>query len=223
MFRPLLVGAVENEMGIVAVLGTYDPSPTIGKLEYFHAARRLTEGGSAALMTSRGDVEARLRLTCDDAKYALGEYLSDLYFGFFDGPETPRTDTGIQRFTQMFGALCRTKKFAGVDRTKRGVVAKFQDVATGRYVTSAQLSCGEKQQLLFATTFLRCGLEDSVILVDVPELFLGEQGAVALLAGLQTLGRGNQIIAATSLHALSPGPDAGNPGSAVVLRLGEGG
>jgi hypothetical protein len=217
-FRPLLAAALENEAGIVAVLGTYDPSPTMGKLEYFHAGRRLIEGGSAALMTNRGDVEARLRLTRDDGKYALGEYLSDLYFGFFDRPDTPASDAGIQRFARMFAAVCRTKTFAGVDRTRRGVVAKFKDAASGRHVTSAQLSDGEKQQLLFASTFLRCGLSDSVILVDVPELFLGESGAAALLAGLQTLGSGNQIIAATGLQGL-----AADAGKALVLRLGDGG
>ena len=217
MFRSAFGGAIENDAGVIAVLGTYDPSPTVGKLEYFHAARRSTEGGSSAFMTSRGDVEPRLRLTRDDAKYALGEYLSDLYFGFFDGPDTAQDETGILRFSRMFSAVCETKTFAGVDRTKRGVVARFRDSASGHYVTSAQFSDGEKQHLLFVTTFLRCGLEDSVILIDVPELFLGEAGTIALLDALQTFGRGNQIIVATSLRAL-----AASTSGAVVLRLGEG-
>jgi hypothetical protein len=216
-FRPLVAGAVENDAGVLAVLKHYEPRRGVGKMEYFHAGRRLAEGGSAAFMASRGDVEARLRLTKDDGKYALGEYLSDLYFGFFDDPETPPSDSGIQRFSRLFAAVCPTKVFAGVDRTKRGVVAKFRDVATGRHVTSAQFSDGEKQQLLFVSTFLRCGLDGSVVLVDVPELYLGERGAAALVSALPTLGDDNQIIVATNLAQL---PSA-VPG-ALVIRLGEG-
>ncbi|MBI4957648.1 MAG: hypothetical protein HY908_36920 [Myxococcales bacterium] len=60
--------------------------------------------------------------------------------------------------------------------------------------------------MLFAATFVRQGLEGSLVLVDRPELYQDPKQAGAFVRGLAGLGH-NQLVVATSTPDLCDGID----------------
>lgn len=205
-----------NDPALIELLSKYDPSPKIGKVEYFHEGRRLIDSAVPAL-GSASLPEARNRLTTDDAKYAFASYLAEVYLGFHDAPDAKEGARRINEFVAAFGRVTKTKEFGGVDKTARGVLALFRDPRVGRFFTSRELSGSERQALLFALTFVRSGINDSVVLIDGLEQGVGDSAARAFLDGVRELGVGNQIIATTSSRALLAEP----PRDAAVIRLDE--
>lgn len=185
-----------NDPALAGLLADYDPDPTSPKVEYFHATRRMAIGQSVDASVAAGSpVERALRLSRDDAKYAgLVRFIVAAGLGLDVDRQGNARPPG--RVTAALAKLCTTKKLAGLYRAGDGVYPGFQDAA-GRALGLTQLSDGELDALLFATTFVRSGVRGSVVLVDTPELHRSDSEARAFVEGLMAVEQDNQLIVAT--------------------------
>ncbi|EYF02665.1 hypothetical protein [Chondromyces apiculatus] len=197
-----------------ALLSTYDPDPTLGKVEYFHAARRLALGTTIDLSRTAGDAFDRMtRLGRDDIKYApLLRFIVEAGLGLdVNADGTPKAPG---RVSAAFEALCPTKRIAGLYRSGDAMLPAFLD-AQNRAYSLAQLSDSEIDALLFAATFVRAGVNESLVLIDTPEKHLGGGDARELVLALTRLGHDNQLIVATRSEPL-----LASVHSDQVIRLG---
>jgi hypothetical protein len=195
-----------HEPGLATLLERYSHDPAIGKFEYFPANRTLSGLPTSASGLRAGDQKLR-RLEADPQKYAgLPRFLEEVGLGL-------RGPAEAERFQQIFGSLCRTKRFSGVRRDGERAVAEF--VGAGGAVPLDALSHSEQQAVIFAGTARLIGLGRSIVLVDMPELYLASEDVVPFFQGLSALGEGNQIIVATGSREIAASVPA-----ASVIRLG---
>lgn len=219
IFASEFVPAPGHDPAIVSILSDYDLDPETGKVELFHARRRLSRGASPQGITAAAipSLALSLRLTRDDAKYAgLEEYAVQTSLGLDAGDPNER---GVERrayakLAAAFSSLCRSKRLDGVRRAGSGLEPRFADSEGGHYGID-QLSDSERQAFLFAGTFARCGVNGSLVLIDTPELHLGGADAQAFVTAIARLGADNQLVIATGsteVLALASSP-------AQVIRL----
>lgn len=210
----------DREPGLAAILGGYAHDPEVGKVEYFHAGRALPPGSaSLAGLASSESSERRLRFSKTLDKYrsirqvllehAVAERLDER-------PRDPARPPFTERFARSFATLCETKKFAGVDRGEEGFRVRFE-APSGEVVDLDDLSDSERQAVIFAATFVHLELHHSIVLVDVPELFLPPSAVVRFASAITALGQDNQIIFATGSPELVAAVEPYQ-----VVRLGEG-
>lgn len=195
MFGPVVTPPA-HDPALVGLLLDYEADRESSKVEYFHATRRLSTGAAVdATQLGDGGVDRAPRLGRDDSKYAgLVKFVVAAGLGFdIDRQGNPRPQG---RVTAAFAKLCRTKTLAGLYRAGNGVFPGFKDTA-GRAIGISQLSDGEMDAFLFATTFVRSGLRNSVVLIDTPEMHKSDAEAKALVEGLMAVEEGNQLIVAT--------------------------
>jgi hypothetical protein len=180
---------------LASVLYEYDLDPAVGKVEYFHAARRLPLR-TAGLAGASAAIDRTRRLKRDNDKYAwLPQYLIDLAVGLVD--MSGQGLAGSEILNRSLGIIGLKKGFRGVGKTPDGTLEpRFYDRAGALYALG-ELSEGERQLLLFAVAFMRCGIHHSIVLIDTPELHLTSQEAALLLPALQRLGEDNQFFVAT--------------------------
>jgi hypothetical protein len=196
--------------GLRALLAEYTRDPERGKVEFFHAERALVASGGARAGSSDISpvMEARTRLAATNDKYRLLRgYLIDAILN--DGlalAETVReqgialrrTEPDAQAWVrEVLRPLLRDKSFDGIDRLESGFRVRFR-CRDGVIVDLDELSASERQAVLFGVTFLRSGVHRSLVLIDTPELHLHPCRHTSFFAALRTLGRDNQIIAATT-------------------------
>jgi hypothetical protein len=190
--------------------------PSRGKVEYFPANRGLDVRDGAPL--SEGAL-TRLRLTREPDKYA--GLLSGLRALALDAAARARrtvAERGIATRSQLgdmlapFGdaisAMVPHLRLSDVEleEARDGLRFVRRDRTALHLV---DLSDGERQGVLFALAFRYFGLSRSLVLVDEPELHIHAADRVRFLQALVTLGRDNQIIAATGsaeiVAAAAPG------------------
>jgi hypothetical protein len=167
----------------VQLLGTWSTDPSIGRIAYFHAERALPPPtGSSA------PADAPVRLAGDAARYAR---LSALVA---EGrhPALGRASRLLEEATGY--AITGVAPYRGRDELR------FAKGGSGVFMSC--LSASERQHALFALAFSDPGFEDSIILLDTPELAFGDQGALDLLRRLSTWGTNNQLIVATTSRAI---------------------
>lgn len=210
IFAPNLFSATDHEPALAGLLSEYDTDPSMSKVEYFHATRRIPRTivpGIATIGIPEG--ERIVRLTRDDSKYAqVIQYVAEASLGLHDVGQT----SGAERLSQAFSSLCRTRQLAGIERAGRNLIPRFAD-GRGNIVGPDELSDSERQALLFAVTFLRQGVHNSLVLIDTPELHLPEAEVGAFVRALMGLGTGNQLIIATG----SPSAVAASSDAATIL------
>jgi hypothetical protein len=196
----------EPNAGLAAILAEYDAGTETGKVEYFHASRRLPLGSSIDLTKAAGtQADKLMRLEKSDAKYAgLVRFVVEAGLGLdADSAGAPRPQGRTQR---AFEALCNTKRLGGLYRADGVVLPGFLD-SRGKPYGLAQLSDSELEAFLFAATFVRSGLAGSragsLILIDTPEKHVGEVDAQRLVESLARLGEENQLVVATRSRELA--------------------
>lgn len=218
IFSNRFVPPARHDAAIVSVLGDYSTHSALGKVEYFHASRRLPRGSHASAIagTAVPSIARAQRLGRDDAKYgALEAFAVHAALGLDEGDPNDRHSeraTAV-RLAAAFASLCSTKRLDGVQRVEGAIVARFVDGA-GRAYRVDQLSEHEKQAFLFAGTFVRHGVHGSLVLVDTPELHFGGADARAFVTALARLGSDNQLVVATGSQEVLAGVPA-----AQVIRL----
>lgn len=177
---PRLPPAAQTLLGTLA-------DPPIGRVIYFHDSRQLTP--PASIEPERA---ARpFALTSRNNKFG------GVYSVLTDRSRSAQRDQA----TALLKTLCPELSFVGVTSTS-GVVEPLLARAGSSEIPYAHLSLSEQQAALFALTFASVGLQDSVIIVDTPELAFGEVGAVELVRALLQWGTSNQLVLATTSREL---------------------
>lgn len=185
---------------LAALLSEYDPDPEFGKVEYFHASRRLPIGASVDLTKAAGtQADKMMRLEKSDAKYTgLVRFVVEAGLGLdVDAEGNPKPPGRAKR---AFEALCSTKRLGGLYSAEGTVLPGFFD-SQGNAYGLGQLSDSELEAFLFAISFVRSGLagsrSGSLVLIDTPEKHLGAEDAAKFVDALRRLGEENQLIVAT--------------------------
>ncbi|MEJ7734119.1 MAG: AAA family ATPase [Polyangiaceae bacterium] len=181
----------------------------LGKFEYFPANRDLhATAGVASEPPMPVALEAPLRLAKPADKYGCvhgtlveaaqdtgNRVLAELRDkGVVLG--TPTTDrvapyrAALKKLTdgiRLEGVACRQGQPRATFAHRDGHELELDD-----------LSASQRQAVLFATTFVRLGLNDSVILIDEPERSIHPGDHADFLRRIAGLGAGNQLIVATA-------------------------
>jgi hypothetical protein len=195
--------------GIRSLLSRFDPDPARAKVEYFPANRRLSFRANAA---ADPVLEARLRLAKSPDKYAgvrqalvdvgAGEGLRAVELirarGVVTWSECPDE---LAPYRNCVASLAPDLRLRGLE-TRPGGVAVLFERRDGRVIPIEELSESEQQAVLFAVTFVRIGLANSIVLIDEPELHIHADARAPFLAALSSLGSDNQLIVATGSHEI---------------------
>ncbi len=202
--------AVDAAPTVRARFERYGFEPSHSKMEYFPANRSLVFGGSSEPPAAKGT--AHDRLTTSDTKYAwVCRYLASeeragglavarraIAEGISLGGELDAFRSRVNRHLAAFSPHLR---FIGARETSRGAEPAFVR-RDGVELLASQLSASEQQAVLLIGAHLHLGLDTSLVLVDEPELHQHPAQHARVLAALQGLGDGHQLIAATSSASL---------------------
>ncbi|MBK8258113.1 MAG: AAA family ATPase [Polyangiaceae bacterium] len=199
--------------GLRKVLSAFERTNTVGKVEYFPASRQIYSGPLPVPIHAVSEkLDASLRLTKDPEKYGLerawltSELASDL-----STMTTSLEERGIvlpgqvidslTHFKRSFARLAPHLRLSGLSSVGEKSAPTF--VRSDRTsVLIDELSSGEQQAVLFAATFERLGLSNSLLLIDSPELFISAGEQMRFFQTLTRLGQDNQVIGATSSTAI---------------------
>jgi hypothetical protein len=193
IFGPDTVPGRGHDARLQMLLERYDHDPDHGKMEYFPAERTLAPEalGLTILETA---LQRRMRMEADVRKYGiLHRYLYELHLGLHDRFGKP---PGRERFAELFTTLCPERRVLGLVRTSEGMELLFEGGPAGA-APIPKLPHAAQQAVLFAGTFEMLGLNESVVLVDTPELHQGHAEAGAFALKIASLGANNQIFFAT--------------------------
>jgi hypothetical protein len=194
--------------GLRAVFREHSCDRGRAKVEYFHASRALPSTRGARLPGAKAvGSDTRLRLTASNDKHRpLRAYVAGAIQADNMALADSVRDKGIALGTGQFQArqeirdtlrpFLPGKAFDGIEPEGEGYRLRFlrRDHAV---LDLEELSASEQQGVLFALTFLRLGLDHSIVLIDEPELHIPAADRVRFLQAVVELGRDNQILAAT--------------------------
>lgn len=172
-----------NDPGLLEVLGRYSHDPAIGKVDYIPAERvRPATSGS-----SGGEVaeQRRRRLSTSSDKYASIKQLAWQCMQNRD----PRI-AGVRR---LFAELCPGRMLGNT--TEDGDIDLL--TSAGAHTPLRLASSSEWEAFTLAATFVLCGLQESVVLYDSPELHLDGVEAARRLGVLRAAAPTSQFIVAT--------------------------
>jgi len=213
-----------HDPGLERLFAAYSRDPGQCKFEYFDSGRRLTprvgmdpdQGGAKHLRLTRrpdkyaGLEQVWLRLAAEDGLLALQQTSAQGILLRADQRDS------LAPYKATIAALAPTLRLAGVGLDGDAPRAWFEQ-PDGATVELYDLSDGEQQAVLLAAMHHHLGLQTSVVLLDMPELFQDEVGQARLLQGLAGLMQKGQLIAATGAGAVVEAA-AGHP----ILRLDRG-
>lgn len=201
IFGDAVISPPDPDASLAALLGEYVAEPEYGKVEYFHASRRLPLGSAIDLSKAAGaDLDRMTRLLRDDMKYSgLVRFMVEAGLGLDVDANGKAKPPG--RVTRAFEALCSTKKIGGLYRSGEQMLPAFVDDSRRTY-SLAQLTDSELDALIFAVTFVRAGISGSVVLIDTPEKHLSDLDARVFVQALAQLGADNQLIVATQAPSI---------------------
>ena len=206
------------------LFSSYSRAPGRGKLEYFPADRRIVAGPRAAFGQPSEDALPRLRATRDPQKYAcLIDGLREAALTHAATAAQVLSERGIalrqnvpdalQPYKDAVAAMLPELRLRGFDLADEGGLC-FLRRTLDDHAALAELSESERQGVLFALAFRYFGLEESLVLIDEPELHIHAADRVRFLRALVGLGTGNQLIVATGAAELV---QAAAPGQVIDL------
>ncbi|URZ01940.1 AAA family ATPase [Clostridium felsineum] len=139
-------------------------------------------------------------LNSDNMSLNLKEYLVNIHYKDLEDMSIGDTPYRIQKFKQLYNTFFEEKEFLGV----KDFEPLFKIKATGEIHSADELSAGEKQIFFRGGSLLQMELNDSIILIDEPELSLHPEWQQKILEFYKGIGENNQIIIAThSPHIVS--------------------
>lgn len=147
-----------------------------------------------------GSTEIGVILNSDEMSLNLKEYLVNIHYKDLEDMSIGETPYRIQKFKQLYNTFFEEKEFLGV----KDFEPLFKIKATGEIHSADELSAGEKQIFFRGGSLLQMDLNDSIILIDEPELSLHPEWQQKILEFYKGIGENNQIIIAThSPHIVS--------------------
>lgn len=147
-----------------------------------------------------GSTEIGVILNSDEMGLNLKEYLVNIHYKDLEDMSIGETPYRIQKFKQLYNTFFEEKEFLGV----KDFEPLFKIKATGEIHSADELSAGEKQIFFRGGSLLQMELNDSIILIDEPELSLHPEWQQKILKFYKGIGENNQIIIAThSPHIVS--------------------
>ena len=147
-----------------------------------------------------GSTEIGVILNSDEMSLNLKEYLVNIHYKDLEDMSIGETPYRIQKFKQLYNTFFEEKEFLGV----KDFEPLFKIKATGETHSADELSAGEKQIFFRGGSLLQMDLNDSIILIDEPELSLHPEWQQKILDFYKSIGKNNQIIIAThSPHIVS--------------------
>lgn len=215
---------VDAEPALRRLLARFSRASDRGKLEYFPADRRMTAGRSAAFRRPSEDALPRLRAARDADKYgcladglraaALGQATSAAHVLSERGVALRQNvPDALRGYKDAVAAMVPHLRLHGFDLADGGG-SRFQRRSVDEPLGLEHLADSELHGVLFALAFQYLGLNDSLVLVDEPELHIHAADRVRFLRAVVGLGRGNQIIVATGAAELV---QAASPGQVIDL------
>lgn len=196
-----------NDHALSDFLSTYTHEED-GKMEYFPSNRSL---GSSGIKYSDLESERRLRISKNPNKYSSVRY-------FLTKIETDSAlqsarmlrDEGIRNYRPMPDPV---SKFNSILKGFTNQIAfhglssgKHQNIlfenSHGRILELDELSESQKQAVLFAATASHIGLNNSIVLIDEPELHLHHSMHTEMLKSLHYMGNDNQLFVATGSESI---------------------
>jgi predicted ATPase len=201
----------------------YDRSPAVAKVEYFADDRRMRPlFWTEPVGPLRDRLEAAARLVRALPKYGfVRRFVGDLHASTTQALAARLTTQGVITQVDELDALAPLKRglaalapelrFARIELAE-GSARIFFERAGGGEVELDELSSTQHQAMLFATAYLRQGLDRSLVLVDRPELDVPRAHALDFFKALVALAPAAQLIAATD----SPEIIAGMPDANVI-------
>ena len=205
LWGPTTEPAFHND-SLVALFASYAHSSDVGKVELFGEEREIRGGGGRALLAE--SAQRSLRLSRDGYKYAcVRAFLAYLAL--------PAAEMNVEktraRFDRSLTALGVTRRLVGANSDGKVYFAS----EGGDALELEELSRGDREAVLFASTASLVALDSSTILVDRPEQHMACDEVAQFVAGLRDLGKDNQIIIATGSRELVAMTAPG-----TIVRLG---
>lgn len=200
-------GAATHERKLERIFSRYGHAASQAKFEYFPAGRQLPASWPPLPEAASELDEARIRLIADPDKYAeIYRTLADV--ALEDGLRTARLlgpaiaiarheGDALSPFRDAIAAVAPHLRLQGVGTYDGELLFQFAR-RDGSVVELRELSGAERQAVIFGVTFRRIGLNNSVVLIDLPELHIHPEEQSRFCSAVATLGTGNQIIATTS-------------------------
>lgn len=140
-----------------------------------------------------GSTEIGVILNSDEMSLNLKEYLVNIHYKDLEDMSIGDTPYRIQKFKQLYNTFFEEKEFLGV----KDFEPLFKIKVTGEIHSADELSAGEKQIFFRGGSLLQMELNDSIILIDEPELSLHPEWQQKILEFYKGIGENNQIIIAT--------------------------
>jgi predicted ATP-dependent endonuclease of OLD family len=139
-------------------------------------------------------------LNSNEMSLSLKEYLVNIHYKDLEDMSMGETPYRIEKFKKLYNNFFYEKEFLGV----KNFEPIFKIKSTGEVHPADELSAGEKQIFFRGGSLLQMDLNDSIILIDEPELSLHPEWQQKILAFYRNIGENNQIIIAThSPHIVS--------------------
>ncbi|SUY48136.1 ATP-dependent OLD family endonuclease [Clostridium putrefaciens] len=146
------------------------------------------------------DVNIGIILNSDEMNINLKEYLVNIHYKDLEDISIGETPHRIEKFRKLYNSFFEEKEFIGV----KDFEPLFKIKDTGETHSVDELSAGEKQIFFRGGSLLQMNLNNSIILIDEPELSLHPEWQQKILGFYKGIGEDNQIIIAThSPHIVS--------------------
>lgn len=201
-------GPADAPAGLRKVLSAFFREETHGKVEYFPASRHLSAAPLPVPLSALSEkLDAATRLGKDHDKYGVERaWLIDRLSADLAAATSTLSSRGVLLSGQAPDSLAGVRaavarlaphlRLLGLSPGGPAPSARFLR-ADRTEVDLSDLSAGEEQAVLFALAFHRLALSGSVVLIDTPELHVHPSDHARFFRALTSLGKDNQIIAAT--------------------------
>jgi predicted ATPase len=144
--------------------------------------------------------EIGIVLNSNEMSINLKEYLVNNHYKDLEDVSVGQKPYRIEKFKELYNSFFEEKEFLGVKEFE----PLFKVKSTGELHSADELSAGEKQIFFRGGSLLQLNLENSIILIDEPELSLHPEWQQKILDFYRKIGVNNQIIIAThSPHIVS--------------------
>lgn len=148
----------------------------------------------------QSSIDIGVILNSDEMSLNLKEYLVNIHYKDLEDMSIGEKPYRIEKFKKLYNSFFEEKEFIGV----KDFEPLFKIKSTGEIHSADELSAGEKQIFFRGGSLLQMDLNNSIILIDEPELSLHPEWQQKILDFYKGIGENNQIIIAThSPHIVS--------------------